>query len=67
MDTTGMVAHAVASGNILAMKKAMDSQENIMSGLLNGMEANSQNLHTTSATQATGVNTATDGGIDIRI
>lgn len=57
----------MASGNIMAIKKALDSQEEIMAGLLNGMESNAQGLSTSSTAPTTGVNTSSTGGLDIRM
>lgn len=64
MELSTMTNTAMASGNILAMRKALDSQETLTLGLLEGMEeANSQTV----SSPPLGVNTATDGGLDIRI
>lgn len=70
MELSGITNTALVSGNIFAIKKAMDTQEMLVTSLLEGM-----NLLQTPAALATesanaapiGVNLATDGGVDIRI
>ena len=67
MELSGMTNMALVSGNLFAMKKAMETQESLVLNLLEGMA--SAQIPTALATSAptTGVNLASDGELDIYI
>ena len=66
MELSGMTNMAVVSGNLFAMKKAMETQESLVLNLLEGTLAQIPSALATSA-PTTGVNLASDGELDIYI
>ncbi|MDE6978060.1 MAG: hypothetical protein K2O85_00625 [Helicobacter sp.] len=68
MELSGMTNTALISGNLFAIKKAMETQEILVTKLLEGMTlAQIPSALATESAPTTGVNMATDGGLDIRI
>ena len=67
MELSGMTNMAVVSGNLLAMKKAMETQESLVLNLLEGTLAQIPSALATESAPTTGVNLASDGELDIYI
>lgn len=68
MELSGMTNMAVISGNLFAMKKAMETQETLVTKLLEGMTlAQIPSALATESAPTTGVNLASNGELDIRI
>ena len=67
MELSGMTNMAVVSGNLFAMKKAMETQESLVLNLLEGTLAQIPSTLATESAPTTGVNLASDGELDIYI
>ena len=68
MELSGTTNMAVVSGNLFAMKKAMETQEMLVTKLLEGMTlAQIPAALATESAPTTGVNLASDGELDLYI